>query len=485
MIFRSHFSSSRSSPNGLTLSHQLLYSFPLFVVMAMAMATSVVQGIYAKYFGLTMTTIATVLVVARLFDLITDPLVGYLSDRYHHRHGTRKPFLVVGGLVFAVSAYLLAVPVAPDAVTESTQVSGIYFAVCYLLLYLGLTLFLIPHQAWGSELAASGDEKSSIFTFLAAAGLLGAAVFYAAPMLPWARGTAITPQSLQWSALICLALIVPALFVSLTRVPDTLSESAEARATDSVELRVLLQMILRNKPLQLYGVAFFFFCLAINTVMSMEFIYIDAYLGMGDDYALASLIAMLLGVASMRGWYWLSVNRGKKTAWALGGGVTLLSLLGFMTLKPGEASFAHLLMVQALLVIGTVSWNVVPLALLSELVDYSRWKYGLDSTGQLFSLNGLLVKLSLALAGGAGFYIAGHFGFEASAATQSPLAVRGLHLVIVGIPLICLLISVWLMNRLRFESRHHEIVRRRIAAGHRCGSAQHDYGSRGMASGQP
>ena len=49
--------------------------------------TNIVQGIYAKYFGLALTTIAAVVLLVRISDAITDPLIGYLSDRYQDRYG--------------------------------------------------------------------------------------------------------------------------------------------------------------------------------------------------------------------------------------------------------------------------------------------------------------------------------------------------------------------------------------------------------------
>ena len=54
-------------------------------------AISVLQGIYAKFFGLSLQEIAFVILLSRIFDAVNDPIVGFLSDRYRARHGTRKP----------------------------------------------------------------------------------------------------------------------------------------------------------------------------------------------------------------------------------------------------------------------------------------------------------------------------------------------------------------------------------------------------------
>ena len=76
--------------------HYLAYASPVIGISFLHSPMAVVHSMYAKYFGIGLTTIAVVLLFARLFDAITDPLIGYWSDRYYARTGTRKPFVVWG-----------------------------------------------------------------------------------------------------------------------------------------------------------------------------------------------------------------------------------------------------------------------------------------------------------------------------------------------------------------------------------------------------
>ena len=83
--------------------------------------SNIIQGVYAKYFGIPLTTIAAVLILARVFDSITDPLVGFYSDRYHRRVGNRKPFIIIGCVLFVISSYFLFVPFGFDTVSITAR----------------------------------------------------------------------------------------------------------------------------------------------------------------------------------------------------------------------------------------------------------------------------------------------------------------------------------------------------------------------------
>lgn len=104
---------------------------------------AILTGIYAKYFGLSLIELAGITLLARIFDAVTDPLVGYWSDRVRERGGTRKGIILVGGLIMMPLSYFLYVPFA----AEDGAVSLMYFAGFYVAFYWAVTLFQIPYIA--------------------------------------------------------------------------------------------------------------------------------------------------------------------------------------------------------------------------------------------------------------------------------------------------------------------------------------------------
>ena len=118
----------------------LAFSAPSIGLVFLVGPMSIIQGIYSKYFGVSLTTLAAILLLCRLFDAVSDPLIGHLSDRYRAATGTRKPFILVGGISLIVSSYFLFIP--PE------NVSTAYITFWMLAFYLASTIKNLPTNSW-------------------------------------------------------------------------------------------------------------------------------------------------------------------------------------------------------------------------------------------------------------------------------------------------------------------------------------------------
>ena len=142
-------------PPAVNRWQMLAYGGPSVGLVFLVSPMGVIQGIYAKYFGLSLSVIAGVLLLSRIFDAVIDPLIGYASDRYRVRTGTRKPFVLVGSLGLIVCSYFLFVP--PDNVTVA------YFTFWLMAFYVASTLKQIPLMAWGGEITAEPKQRTALF----------------------------------------------------------------------------------------------------------------------------------------------------------------------------------------------------------------------------------------------------------------------------------------------------------------------------------
>jgi len=443
----------------LKRSQILLYALPVMGTTFLIGPLAILQGVYAKYFGLGLTTIAAVLLVSRLFDAITDPIIGYFSDLYHDRCNSRKPFVIVGGLLFIISSYFLYVP--------SKNVSAIYFLVCFLAFYLAFTMFEISHLSWGGDLGISSKEKNRIFAWRAVSVNLGSLLFFAMPLLPVFETNAFTPQTLQWSCMTAGCLLLPLLYLCATNVPN--SGSANMRSKNgitqkkvTITIKTLRLCILDNNPLLLFLAAYSCIGIGVGLWGTLIFLFVESFLGLGEQFALVYVISYSVSTLSLAGWSKLVNRSGKQRCWGLAAVMIVIGLLSTGFLTPSQTSHIPLLLCMVVTYSGFAALSLLAPSMLAEIIDFGTWKFGHDRAGIYFSLFSLVSKMNVAIAGALGLGLAGFYGFDATTMSQTPEAVFGLHLVMIWLPVPIVLLSIAFVTFIPINARRHAIIRRKL-----------------------
>ena len=178
---------------------------------------------YASDVGVPLALVGTIMIAVRVFDVVTDPLMGYLSDRTETRFGRRKPWVAMSAPLLMIAIYALFLP-GEDA-------GSVHFLVWSMVLSLATTVMLIPYYAWGAELTTDYHERSRVTGARAMAGVVGSLAAQVAPAIVLIAfglgGSAVVLEVVAWTMLvltpICVALTVlrtpePPIRVT-TRVP--------------------------------------------------------------------------------------------------------------------------------------------------------------------------------------------------------------------------------------------------------------------------
>lgn len=443
-------------------SHYLTYALPVVSITLIYAPLSVIQGIYAKYYGLSLTTIAAILLFGRFFDAITDPLIGYYSDRYRARFGSRKPFVLGGSLLMVVSGYFLYVPI---------ETSVIYLSFWLFAFYLAFTLFDIPHNAWASELALTSSDKSSIYSYRTIAVFLGQSFFYVIPMLPFFETQEITPKTLQVSmisaavltvlfSLICIKFTPDGVAVSVTRASINLPNRCARQKLQS--LRVFIRTMFSNRPFVVFMGSYIFYGLGINMWYGFIFLYVSSYLKLGEYFAPVFLASYGVGVVITPLWCRFANAFGKKLALGTAIALIILSFIYTSMLKPGETDLGELVALVMTNTVGVVCFIAIAPAMFSKIVDYSTWKNRQENTAIYFSIYFFLTKIDTAVGASMGLAIASWYGFDAMAEVQSLESVTGLLLVMSILPVSFLMVSLYLIYLNPINAQRHSVVRRRL-----------------------
>lgn len=452
--------------NSLSSVQCWAYVLPEIAVSCLMASIMVLQGIYAKHFGLELSSIAWVLFISRLFDAVSDPLIGYGSDRYAARYGSRKPFVLGGGLLLIVSSWFLLVP--------PSQVSVSYFLAWFLLFVLSYTLFSIPHMAWAGEIATHSIDKNKLYGLRTFASSVGGLLFLVLPLLPIMDSTSFSPQSLKWTAILGSAFLLPALCLCLVFVPDggpqridrqnmdkqRTDKSSPGIAPDSP--RQLIDSLWGNKPFLLMITSTGVLGIGVGSFATLLFFFVDAYLGLGEQFPLIYALAFGGGLLALGPWVGFANRRGKARVWCVSLSVSCVAAISLLCLSPEKSDGLTLLLCLLVFYVGMVATNALAFSWFSEIADYGTWKFGHDRAATCFSLALFTNKSSAALGGAISLGLLSWVGFDAGASSHSEQVILGLRTGISVIPVVTLILAIALIARIPINARQHGIVRRRL-----------------------
>ena len=112
--------------------------------------------------------------------------------------------------------------------------------------------------------------------------------------------------------------------------------------------------------------------------------------------------------------------------------------------------------------IGFAAITLTAPSLLSDIVDYSRWKFGVNRAATYFSFYTTVSKANSAIGGAIGLGLASYYGLDATASTQGAETITGLRLAIAWLPASIILLSVVLISLIPINNRRHRIIVRKL-----------------------
>lgn len=131
------------------------YSLPSIPIAAVGLPMLVhIPPYYASQMGLSLELVGLLFMLARLWDVFTDPVLGILSDKFETRWGRRRHWIVLSVPIMIISVVMLFMPAGP--------VSGFYLLFWLFALYAGWTLLTISHSSWGAELSGDYHERNKV-----------------------------------------------------------------------------------------------------------------------------------------------------------------------------------------------------------------------------------------------------------------------------------------------------------------------------------
>lgn len=425
------------------------YASPAYITAVLLFSTpTIIPAFYAKHAGLSLALIGSILTVSRLFDAVTDPAIGYLSDITKSGLGSRIPWILAGFVLAMVAMYSLYVP---DRTAGAVQ-----FTAWFFLFYLAFTMINIPHLAWGTEISRHYDERSRISTYVGLAGQLGTLTFALIPLIPIFAGQGYTAETLRAIA-IFYVILMPVVALTAT----LWGPRGKPVATERPSIVGFFRSVRGNRPFWFFVAGSVLGGLGGGMFLATIFLYTDTYLQLGRYFPYVLMIDAIATFLAIPLWLKAIYRFGKHRTYAVAVFAGAAPMLAIALIPPGEASLVPFLTLVGARAAAIASLYVIPMALLGDVIDYDILKTGVNRSANYFAVLALIGKIIGALGSGLGFIILGAFGYTV-AGPNSDLANAGIILTALVLPSVGMVIGGLIFWFFPIDQRRHSIIRRRI-----------------------
>jgi GPH family glycoside/pentoside/hexuronide:cation symporter len=443
---------TKKNTDHISFSKQIAYAAPAFALAIVGIPVYVyIPKFYADVVGINIAVLGYLMFSVRLFDAITDPAIGYISDRTQTRFGRRIPYIAIGSILVAVAMFLLFVPPEASIMTET-----IWFTVSIYLLFLVWTAVVVPFESLGPEITYDYHERTSLFGmrdgFLIAGTLAAAsspaAIYWLFDLPADAAGER---AKFFWIAVLYAPLLIGTCWWCALSIKEKPSRFRPQKSHIWKGLRQVAQ----NRPFVILLVAYTMSAIGNNLPATLILFYVEYVL----QSRLADLFLMLYfvtGILFLPAWIIISRRTGKKAAWLASMAVNTGAFTGVFFLGPGdEVIYGALVFLSG---IGFGATLAIPSAIQADVIDYDELLTGERREGQYIGLWSISKKFAAAIGIGVGLSILGMAGYTPNA-QQPPEVLTTLRVLYALVPSICNIAAIVIALAYPISSRVHTDIR--------------------------
>jgi Na+/melibiose symporter-like transporter len=410
-----------------------------------------VPAFYADDLGVPLAAVGTAVALSRVLDVVTDPLIGSLSDRLRLPLGRRKPWMILGTPLFVLALWKIFVPGA--------TVTPTYLFFWSALLYLGFTLIDLPHKAWGAELSTDYDERSRVTSWREGISTAGQVLLLAS--LVWLAGRGIEEASDQLRGVaISVGVALPLLMaVCVLAVPEREPVVLAHERRGPLEGLVLVG---RNPAfLRMVGCVLFFVS-GVAIQGTLHRLVLADVMGEEGRFPLMILVENLATLAAVPAWLALSVRIGKHRTLLIAALWIAVWSLPLIAMRSGDTT----LLITTIAIRGSSFASILFLAnsIAADVVDLDTLASGEQRSGLYFAVWGMVTKLSLALGVLLGTTLPSAFGYDPTAAVASTAVQGRLMAIYGGVPALLMGLGALFLRGFPITRERHAEIRAELEA---------------------
>ena len=348
---------------------------------------------YAGDLGLGLSLVGILFFLGRLTDIVTDPVMGVLIDRFPSRWGKHKHWIFISAPIFMVATYLIFLP-------PTSNPSSLYFFLSLFLVYLSFTLSSITQLSWSTFLAPDYDDRTRLLTLRELMALLGMFCVIAIPAFVELYDTSLKAKV---SAIgVFVLIVIPLITINgLYQVPDTKLKKVQSKIENPFKtFKSFFGNSMLNKIV--LAAALIAFCMSLNGALYL--IWIDVVMELPEYSSRLMLMYYLVSVIGLGIWRHLSIKTSKHFAAGISCLyaiiILLIGFIGFFFIRDLDQSIKLIAVGSFIVLYGFSFSGPMPLinAIIADISDKLSLEQGENISGTVFSYLTTITKVGFALA---------------------------------------------------------------------------------------
>jgi Na+/melibiose symporter-like transporter len=411
---------------------------------------------YAGDLGLGLSLVGILFFLGRLTDIVTDPIMGVLIDRFPSRWGKHKHWIFISAPIFMVATYLIFLP-------PTSNPSSLYFFVSLFLVYLSFTLSSITQLSWSTFLAPDYDDRTRLLTLREFMALLGMFCVIAIPAIVELYDTSL---SAKVSAIgVFVLIVIPLITINgLYQVPDTKLKKVQSKIENPFKtFKSFFGNSMLNKIV--LAAALIAFCMSLNGALYL--IWMDVVMELPEYSSRLMLMYYLVSVFGLGIWRYLSIKTSKHFAAGISCLYAIIILvigfIGFFFIRDMDQSLKLIAVGSFIVLYGFSFSGPMPLinAMIADISDKLSLEQGENISGTVFSYLTTITKVGFALAAVVPYLVLEIFwGFDINLGVENTESSKmAIFYIYTFVPIICYSIASYMLFSHSLGRDEHEKIK--------------------------
>lgn len=442
----------RKTENTSNRLRLLAYSGPAIPLSILLMPLFVyLPPFYAQEIGLNLTVIGSAFFIARVWDAVTDPMIGWASDQTRSRWGRRKPWIVCATPILMIATYFLLLP--------QPGVSGIYLAIWFAVFYLAWTGVQIPYLSWGAEFSDDYFERNKVVGYRETGTMVGMLLATGLPLWILDPDQFSYRQVLEVFAVSTFILLPITVFTAVSS-----GQSVSTRSTPAVTIRKLATTVLHNKPLARFLCATVFLISGLTVFDAVILLFLEHVYQNVVDYLYLVFVQYCIAIVAAPAAVYLANKYSKHRVICFS--ILMAALSAVLLWFAGPHDEPVLLLSFCIAGLALSAIRILPTSVMADIADYGTLRHGTQQTGIYMAAYNLAYKVSGAFGVFVAMTVLDFGGFD-PAAVEKSTAPTILRVVTCVLPVAITLPALLLLWHYPITAKKHDAIRRWIERANR------------------